>query len=100
MAIPALIIRKGSVKPRLKGISALVTHQTFRRVTQLAFAAFILYVTIIHVLARESAGNVTVSPKAYCPFGGLETLYKYITAGGAFVSHTPFPTWWWPSQSW
>jgi polyferredoxin len=40
------------------------------------------------VLAGESSGNVTASPEAYCPFGGLETLYKYITGGGNLVSHT------------
>jgi len=36
----------------------------------------------------ESSSNVTASPEAFCPFGGLETLYKYITSGGSFVSHT------------
>ncbi len=88
MTIHTLATNKSSVKPRLKGFRALFTHQTFRRLVQIAFAGFITYVTIIHVVAGESAGNITVSPEAYCPFGGLETLYKYVTAGGAFVSHT------------
>jgi polyferredoxin len=45
-------------------------------------------VTIIHVASGEGALNVTASPEAFCPFGGLETLYKYITGGGTFVTHT------------
>jgi polyferredoxin len=88
MTIQTPTTKKGRVKPRLKGFKALLTHQTFRRLVQLAVAAFITYVTIIHVMAGEEAGNSIASPEAYCPFGGLETLYKYITSGGSFVSHT------------
>jgi polyferredoxin len=88
MAVQTLTTKKGAVKPRLKGFRTLFTHQAFRRLIQLAFAGFITYVTIIHVLAGEGAGNITASPEAYCPFGGLETLYKYVTSGGTFVSHT------------
>ncbi len=76
------------IKPRLKGIKALLTHQTFRRLVQLAFAAFITYITVVRVVVGESAANITASPEAFCPFGGLETIYKYITSGGTFVSHT------------
>jgi polyferredoxin len=76
------------VKPRLSGFKALLTHQVFRRVMQFSFAAFILYVTVVHVLAGESSSNITASPEAYCPFGGLETFYKYITSGGTYVPHT------------
>jgi polyferredoxin len=43
---------------------------------------------MVHGSAGEEAGNVTPSPEAYCPFGGLETLFKYATSGGSFVSHT------------
>jgi polyferredoxin len=88
MTALTLAPQKSSIKPRLKGFKTLFTHQTFRCLVQLAFAGFIAYVTIIHVLAREGAANITVSPEAYCPFGGLEMLYKYVTAGGSFVSHT------------
>jgi polyferredoxin len=89
---PAPII-SSRVKPRLRGWKSLFTHRTFRRLVQLGFALFILVVTIQHVTAVEGAvgegsGNVTASPEAYCPFGGLETLYKYIASGGSFVSHT------------
>ena len=40
------------------------------------------------MIAGEESGNITASAEAYCPFGGLETLYKYISSGGSFVSHT------------
>jgi polyferredoxin len=78
----------GSVKPRVRGLKALLTHQTLRRVVQLAVAAFIAVTAIIHVVVGESSGTATASVEAYCPFGGLETLFKYLTAGGSFVSHT------------
>ena len=76
------------VKPRLSGFKALLTHQYFRRVVQLAFATFIVYVTAVHVAGGESASNLTASPEAFCPFGGLETFYRYITSGGTYVPHT------------
>jgi polyferredoxin len=76
------------VKPRLSGFKALLTHQYFRRVAQLAFAAFIVYVTAVHITAGESTANLTASPEAFCPFGGLETFYRYITSGGTYVPHT------------
>ncbi len=76
------------VKPRLKGFSAWWNHMVMRRLIQLGFALYILYVTVIHYLAGETAGNITASPEAYCPFGGLESLYKYVTSAGQFVPHT------------
>jgi polyferredoxin len=88
MVVQSISVHSKRIKPRLRGLHALLTHGRFRRAVQLAFAGFIAYVTIIHVLAGEGSTNVTASPEAFCPFGGLETLYRYITAGGAFVSHT------------
>jgi polyferredoxin len=88
MTTQSIPVKSGRVKPRLRGLKVLFTYQTFRRLVQSAFGFFILYVTVVHVAAGESASNVTASPEAYCPFGGLETLYKYIISGGSFVSHT------------
>lgn len=79
---------KGNIKPRERGFRKLLTHRSFRRFSQIAFAAFILFITLQHIIVGEDSGIVTASPEAYCPFGGLETLYKYITSGGATVSHT------------
>jgi polyferredoxin len=88
MMAQSLAGKSSLVKPRVNGIKRLFTHQVFRQLVQFAFAAFIAWVTIIHVSVGESAGGATASPEAYCPFGGLETLYKYITGNGSFVSHT------------
>jgi len=78
----------GGVKPRLQGWRAWLTHRTFRRISQLGFAAFIAYLVIQHVLVGEGGETAAASAEAFCPFGGLETLYQYITTGGSFVSHT------------
>lgn len=83
-----LSIFRGKVKPRLHGGRALLTHRTLRRISQLMFAVFIVALTIQHVLAGENSTSVTASPEAFCPFGGLETLYKYVTSGGSFIAHT------------
>ena len=88
MTSQSVLVKNGQVKPRLSGVKAWLTTQAFRRLVQLAFAAFIIYATVVHVLAGESASNVTASPEAFCPLGGLETFYKYITSGGTFVPHT------------
>ena len=79
---------KSRVKPRLRGFKALLTHQTLRRLVQTGAAAFIAFVAIQHVVIGEDGAVVTAAAEAFCPFGGLETLFKYITAGGSFVSHT------------
>ncbi len=90
MAVQAQVSpkRTGSVRPRVKRIRALLNYRSLRRLTQLSFAAFILFITLRHAIIGEDTGILTASPEAYCPFGGLETLYQFITGGGAFVSHT------------
>ncbi len=88
MTAQSLSVRSKRIKPRLKGFKALLSRQAFRRLVQISFAAFILYVTLIHLAVGESSTNITASPDTYCPFGGLETLYLYLTGNGAFVSHT------------
>lgn len=77
----------GKVKPRKKGLAALVSHHNFRRLTQLGVFLFILFIAIRHTIVGEGGGVVTASWEAYCPFGGIETLYKYVTTGGQTVSH-------------
>jgi len=78
----------GGLKPRPRGPSAWRTPQTFRRLVQLAFAGFVAYTTILHVVVGEGGAQITASPEAYCPFGGMETLYRFVTTGGRFVPHT------------
>jgi polyferredoxin len=79
--------RSTRVKPRLHGWRALLSHRAFRRIVQVSFALFILFVTLQHIFVGESGASITPSPEAYCPFGGLETAYQYLTSGGSFISH-------------
>jgi len=70
------------------GFRILFSHRIFRRIVQIGVAGFIAFIAIQHVVIGENGPVVTASPEAFCPFGGFETLYKYITSGGSFVSHT------------
>ncbi|MBA4384463.1 MAG: hypothetical protein C0410_06980 [Anaerolinea sp.] len=81
-------VTPGSLKPNKRGIRAFLTHQTLRRISQIGVASFITYLIVRNAIVGENSGIATTSPEAYCPFGGLETLYKYITTGTSFVSHT------------
>jgi len=65
------ISTRSVVKPRLRGWKAFLTHRIFRRLVQVSFVVFILGITIQHVAAGEGSTNITASPEAYCPFGGL-----------------------------
>jgi polyferredoxin len=69
-------------------LARLWNIQMLRLVTQAGFALFILYTLVIHVLVGEEGSIVTTSAEAYCPFGGIETLYTFISSGGTYVSHT------------
>lgn len=88
MTLQPTLVKTSRVKPYLHAWKSLFSHRKLRRAIQTIFAVFIIVITIQHVRAGESSSNVTASPEAYCPFGGLETLYKYITSGGSTVSHT------------
>jgi polyferredoxin len=72
----------------MRGLRALLSHGSFRRLSQLSFAGFIIFLVAQHALIGEDSGIVTASAEAYCPFGGLETLYQFISSGGSFISHT------------
>lgn len=75
------------VKPRRKGLAALLSHHTLRRLVQFGVFLFIAIIAVRHVLVGEGGAIITASWEAYCPMGGLETLYKFITTGGSFVPH-------------
>ncbi|NTV64360.1 MAG: 4Fe-4S binding protein [Oscillochloris sp.] len=57
--------------------------QTLRRLVQIAVVGFIAVVAWQHLML----GDASASPEAFCPFGGLETLYSYLS-GGHTISHT------------
>lgn len=80
-------IRSG-IKPRKRWRKSWLNAHIFRRLSQSFFVLFILFLVIQHIIVGEDSGAITASPEAFCPFGGLETIYQYVTQGGAFVSHT------------
>ena len=53
--------------------------QLIRRLVQLGFALFILVTAARHGLGGEEAG--VPSTDALCPFGGLETLWRFVVSG-------------------
>jgi polyferredoxin len=75
-------------KWRLASLTRLWHIQTPRTLVQASFALFILYTLVIHVVVGESGSLITASPEAYCPLGGIETLYTSLSSGGTFISHT------------
>ncbi|MHC1740588.1 MAG: 4Fe-4S binding protein [Anaerolineaceae bacterium] len=78
----------GKIKSCLLKFKSFFTYQVLRRIVQIGVAGFILFLIIKNAIIGEDGAVTTVSPEAYCPFGGLETLYKYISTGSSFVSHT------------
>ncbi len=64
----------------------MVWMQRARHLSQLAFAAFILGSSVAHNLATED--GTTASIDGLCPFGGLETIQKWIASGGQFIAKT------------
>ncbi len=82
-AVPAAAIKR---KPR--GLAALFKVQNVRHVIQLSFFAFIAFLVLQGIIIGEGGTTVVTSAEAYCPFGGVETLYKFITTGGRTINHT------------
>lgn len=73
-------------KPAKKGKRRWYKSPTlWRQATMIFFFAFIFRVAYRHL---QSGGGPSGSPsiEAYCPFGGLASLYQFITTGG-FVRH-------------
>jgi polyferredoxin len=77
----------GSAKKSGNGWKRILDHRNLRKVIQIGVLAFITFILAQHVVIGENGPVVTASPEAFCPFGGLETLYKYLSQGGSFVSH-------------
>lgn len=74
--------------PRAHYWKAYINHRVLRRVIQIGVLAFIVFIAAQHVIVGEDGAAATASAEAFCPFGGLETLFKYISTDGSFVSHT------------
>lgn len=69
-------------------LARLWAIQALRQITQAGFTLFMLYTVTLHLLPGEESGVIATSAEAYCPFGGLETLYTFVRSGGTLVSHT------------
>jgi polyferredoxin len=60
--------------------------QRARHLSQLAFGLFIITGSVIHHLATEDGTQPSID--ALCPFGGIETLWRYVSSGGQYVPKT------------
>lgn len=61
--------------------------QWTRSLVLLGFLGFIAMVAVQHELVGEGTDAVVPSAEAYCPFGGFETLYRYVASGGKYLTH-------------
>jgi polyferredoxin len=64
----------------------IVWTQRSRRLTQLAFVVYIVVMSVVHNLSPVD--GATPSIDALCPFGGIETLQRFISSGGQFIPKT------------
>jgi polyferredoxin len=64
-----------ATRPRRRTLSRT---QLIRRLVQTAFLGFILFASVRHMLFEE-AGAASID--ALCPFGGVETLWHWVTTG-------------------
>ena len=59
--------------------------QVLRRLTQAGFGLFIIVSSIRHnIVTTEHLASID----AYCPFGGIETLWRWLSTGGLYVQKT------------
>ncbi len=86
MTATNLYLKLNAKKPAAARRARMTQTQRARHIIQLGFAAFIVYFSVLHGTAADEA--TTASIDALCPFGGLETLWKFISTGGQFVSKT------------
>ncbi len=75
--------RKGGVKLTVKK-KWYQNIRFYRMLTQGFVFLFIAKLVVEGIVASES--EITISPEAYCPFGGLESLYTFFT-NGTTLSH-------------
>jgi polyferredoxin len=76
---------KAAIRRPRRGIASLRGVQGFRRAVQLAVALYIAWVVIDRAVVA-AAGAMGTSPESICPFGGIETIVIFLTAG-VFVPH-------------
>jgi len=74
-----------AVMTRLRQGSKRSRTRLLRRLTQAAFGLFIIVSSILHYTVTSQH---MASIDAYCPFGGFETLWRWVSSGGLFVQMT------------
>ena len=77
---------KSPKPPALARRYRMVWTDRIRHLVQLGFAAFILYMSVAHNLATEDGAVASID--ALCPFGAVETFYRWITSAGQYVPKT------------
>jgi polyferredoxin len=78
-----------ATKPKPRGLAALGKIQNLRLLVQAAFVALIAYTVVVRTLVGETDANIVASGEAFCPFGGFEALYAFLSSGGkVFIPHT------------
>ena len=84
--MPDLLALRPSRSPAQRYRARVTSTQALRRLSQFAFFALILSASVPHNLS--AAEGATASLDALCPFGGVETLWRWLTSGGQFVAKT------------
>ncbi|MEW6142721.1 MAG: 4Fe-4S binding protein [Chloroflexota bacterium] len=79
--------RHHKLKPVAPGAGKWWDIEHIRYLVQTGFAVFIAVLIYNRAVSDLSGPSAPTSPEAYCPLGGFETLYKYVTSGGQFISH-------------
>lgn len=74
-----MVTAQPRVRPRTRKLLSNSRIQLARRLIQAAAFVFIIVASLRHNLLDESAGVASLD--ALCPFGGLETLWRYATSG-------------------
>ncbi|MEZ4638988.1 MAG: 4Fe-4S binding protein [Caldilineaceae bacterium] len=74
-----MVTAQPGARPRRRNLLANSRIQLSRRLIQATVFVFIIVASLRHNLVDESAGAASLD--ALCPFGGLETLWRYITSG-------------------
>lgn len=60
--------------------------QVLRRLSQVGFGLFIIVSSIRHnIVTTEHLASID----AYCPFGGFETLWRWLSSGGLCTRDAP-----------
>ncbi len=81
-----LVSKKKLLTPAASYRRRITWTRRTRRLVQLSFAAFILSSSIVHQTATEDGSTASID--ALCPFGGIETAWRYLSSGGQYVPKT------------